>query len=92
MKKSFFSVIGLSNRHADLRGSAEVLATHGDVDADGRDRTFHGRVKPDGSLDDAVQHYARCQHHEHYVDERHGHGRLPGHGLHGDVDVARELP
>lgn len=90
--KSSFPAIGLSNWHADLRGFAKVSAAHGDVDANGRDRAFHGRIKPDGTLDDAVQHHAECQHHEHHVDERHGDGRLSGHGLHGDVDVARELP
>lgn len=85
-------VAGLPDRHADLRGSAEVPAAHGYVDADGRDRTLHGRAEPDGTVDDAVQHHAGRQHHEHHVDERHEHGRLPGHGLHGDVHVSRELP
>lgn len=88
----FLSVAGLSNQHADFRGSAEVPAAHGDVDADGRDRALHERAESNGPLDDAVQHHAGRQHHEHHVDERHGHGRLPEHGLHGDVNLARELP
>ena len=83
---------GLSNRDANLRGSTEVLTAHCNVDADGCDRPFYGRVEPDGPLDDAVQHHAKRQHYEHHVDERHGHGRLSRHGLHGDVHVACELP
>jgi len=83
---------GLSNRHANLRGSAKVLAAHGNIDADGCDRPFYGRTEPDGSLNDAIQHHARRKHHEHHVDERYGHGRLSKHGFHGDVHVARKLP
>lgn len=92
MRRSPFSVAGLPDRHADLRGSAEVLAAYGDVDANGRNRALNGRAESDGPLDDAVQHYAGRQHHEHHVDERHGHGRLPEHGLDGDVHDARDLP
>lgn len=58
MRELSLSVVGLFNRHADLRGSAEILAAYGDIDADGCDRSFHGRAKPDGSFDDAVQHHA----------------------------------
>lgn len=83
---------GLSNRYANLRGSAEVFAAYRNVDADGCDRPFYGRVEPNGPLDDAVQHHAKRQHHEHHVDERHGYGRLSKHGLYGDVHVACELP
>lgn len=91
-RRSPFSVTGLLNRHADFCGFAEVVAAHGDVDADGGDRALNGRTQPDGTLDDAVQHYAERQHHEHHVDERHEHGRVSEHGFNGDVDVACGLP
>lgn len=92
MRILYFSAAGLPDWHADLRGSAKVPAAHGDIDADGRNRALHGRPESDGPLDDAVEHHAGRQHHEYHVDERHEYGRLPGHGFHGDVHLARELP
>lgn len=81
-------VSGLPN-HTDLGGSAKVSPSHSHVDADGCYSSFHGRAEPDGSLDDAPEHYAKREHDEHYVDERDRDGRVPGNGFHGDVHVAR---
>lgn len=83
-----FPVAGLPD-HTDLCGPAEVTAAHGDVDADGCYSSFHGWAEPNGSIDDVAEHDAEREHDEHYVDERHGNGGVPGHGFHGDVDVAR---
>lgn len=83
----FSSVSGLPN-NADLGGSAEVAPSHSHVDADGCYSSFHGWTEPDGSVDDAAEHDAECEHDEHYVDERHGNGGVSEHGLHGDVHVA----
>lgn len=90
-----FSVVptGLPDRNTDIGRPAEVAASHGDLDADGRDRPVDGRTQSDGPDDDAAEHDAERQHDEHDVDERwHGDGPVPGHGLDGDDDLARRLP
>lgn len=86
-----FSAAGLSDRHADLGGPAEVPPAHGHVDADGCYSAINGRAEPDGPVDDAPEHDAGREHDEQHVDERHGHGRVPGHGLDGHVHVPRQL-
>ena len=87
---------GIHSGHDGWR-PAKVPATHGDVDADGRNSPVDGWPEPDGPVVDDARVDAERQpsHDERYVDERHGHERVPGHGLDGRRHVGlapRGLP
>lgn len=84
---------GLSDRDTNISGHSEVPATHGDVDADGRNSTNYGRSEPHGTINNATKFDAECQQYEHHVDERgHGHGGVSGNGLHGYDNDTRWIP